>query len=142
MKRASVVLAAVTALVALVACSPMASTSRDFLASPEESASGPSAEPVTHIVGLKVEFTHYAQGHGPLVTYVNANGNILQEEAGVSSPWSKVLTDVPEGTYVSISAQNSASVGGVLCSVTVDGQIRDSGLSQGGYVICTAHATV
>jgi hypothetical protein len=74
------------------------------------------------------------------ITYQNENGDPSQE-TDASLPWSTTVR-VSEGSFLYVSAQNSAEFGDMTCTIEVDGSVAETNASSGAFSICTASATL
>ncbi len=74
------------------------------------------------------------------ITYQNKNGDTSQE-TDAKLPWSTTIR-VSEGSFLYVSAQNSAEFGDMTCTIEIDGSVAETNDSSGAFSICTASSTL
>jgi hypothetical protein len=87
---------------------------------------------------VKIEVTGSPAEIATDVTYQDLASNDTAQDSGRAVPYWRSWANVPNGTWVYISAQNDDDRGSITCSVYVDGKLWKTTTSNGGYVICTA----
>lgn len=102
------------------------------------SSRSPAFAPVRTGGSVRVDYLVKGTARRASLTYTNAQGGIEQRE--VSVPWETRL-DVPHGTFVSISAQNSGS-GTITCVIMTDLTQFKTSTSEGEYKIASCSGLV
>lgn len=77
------------------------------------------------------------------MTYENMQGGT--EQGDYMLPFTKTLRfigNVPNGTFLYISAQNDGETGTVTCEILVNGTVQKTSTSSGAYVICDASMSI
>jgi hypothetical protein len=109
-------------------------------AAPVTETSSVSLDRSTHEVRYKVGGTARTAD----ITISNGSGDSSQQ-SDIKVPLRNqhdgtegiILSDVPEGTFLYISAQNQGSSGTITCAIEVDGIPVKTNQSSGGYTIAT-----
>jgi hypothetical protein len=79
---------------------------------------------------------------GIKITWADQRG-AQQATSGAFGPeWHAASADVPSGTTVSMTAQNSADSGYVRCAISVDGKEATAKRSDGAYGVVSCTATI
>jgi hypothetical protein len=101
----------------------------------QESSPSVGGDGAEHNVTYRVEGP--ARGS---ITYQNENDDTSQE-TDARLPWSTTIR-VSEGSFLYVSAQNSAEFGDMTCTIEVDGSVAETNASSGAFSICTASGTL
>lgn len=81
----------------------------------------------------QVVYTISGSSEAGTITYSTASGI---EQADAAPPWTRTIT-VPNGTPVTVSAQNGSEFGSVTCSINVDGVVISSNTSTADYGVAS-----
>lgn len=76
------------------------------------------------------------------VTWMDQHGTQQATSGAFGPSWRASSADVPSGTAVSMTAQNSAGTGYVRCAITIDGKEATAKRSDGAYSVAVCTATV
>jgi Mycobacterium membrane protein len=91
--------------------------------------------PILHV--HHVEYRVSSARSANSITYTNETGDTAQDN-GQHLPWTYDLGyDVPEGSWLYLSAQNNGG-GTITCEIVVDGVVVKNTESHGLYSICEA----
>lgn len=107
-----------------------------ILACGETPTTGASQQPAAAGHTVKIEVTGTASSVD--ITYQDLASNDPAQDSGRAVPYWRSWANIPDGTFVYISAQNDDDSGSVTCEITVDGILWKTTTSNGGYVICTS----
>lgn len=89
----------------------------------------------------RIEYRVIGTGTAGVITYETATGDSAQQ-ANKALPWSFEMTDIEEGSFLYVSAQNGTGSGTISCAILVDGITVESNDSSGQFTICTASGTL